>query len=561
MLEFYGEVELSAVPGAVFDFFLNEIESLPEYMDNKSRDINCVQVLERKQEYSELNGELTSYITRLTRWNATLQQGEGSAIIEWVEKDSFLQDDRNGVYNITFDLVEDKSPRSCIFQTLQGTWGIENKGNKTVIKLFFNCGLPGKGFEEEFGNYIGDLILKNTKGLLCGLQNRFNGTKKEPVLNFSGLKTQPSIGQSDQLVFLLGHAGDKKHLHEIITRKYNENKGNALSKDQVETISNISSLFPTHITDTFSHIEDISVFYVTCPFLVGHDSRLLIKKRLVEAFELAEKYENERMGNCIISLGGFTSIYASQSIREEYEKKEVFSTSGSFFTAASIYVSIVEAAEILNYNLTKCTIAIVGAGGAIGSKLSVLLSRRCKELRLTGRSKRKLRHLVSNYCLENAVAYPDQENRRALRGAHFVITITNSIEPIIATQDCEYGAVICDAGYPKNVINTHSNSKNVFVVPGGLGESPWPLDFSIYNGLDSTILGNRVVYGCWAEGMILGLEARENPNVLGFESQMLKEVDQIGSPAIVRGTNLILNLGAKYGFKPMSIRKFIERAS
>ena len=97
------------------------------------------------------------------------------------------------------------------------------------------------------------------------------------------------------------------------------------------------------------------------------------------------------------------------------------------------------------------------------------------------------------------------------------------------------------------------------VTPGGLGESPWPLDFSIYNGLDSTIFGNRVVYGCWAEGMILGLEARENPHVLGFESQMLKEVEQIGSPAIIRGTNFILNLGAKYGFKPMSIRKFIER--
>jgi predicted amino acid dehydrogenase len=337
-------------------------------------------------------------------------------------------------------------------------------------------------------------------------------------------------------------------------RRYGANGGlEGLTEAGARIFAGISELLPAHVTDVFPG-EETSVAYVTCPFIPGHSERGVMREITRQGFEISRKHCEETFCDTIVALGGFTSIFATDALREEYAKQRVYSTSGSFLTAASIWRSLHEAAEITGKPIKGSDVAVLGASGDIGSKVSFLLARDGAKLRLSG-SRRKLDKIVLQ--LECGIeVFSKKENPQAVQGAQYVVAVTSSTEPVISVEDCSEGVVICDAGYPKNIFNLE-NKEGVLVFPGGLVETPEVFDFSVDTGLPQ-LYGNRVLYGCWGEGVVLGREGVKDESALRFENRWCGEIKTKGLKRVVDATEEILEIGERHGIRPASIKSFLE---
>lgn len=100
------------------------------------------------------------------------------------------------------------------------------------------------------------------------------------------------------------------------------------------------------------------------------------------------------LGAQICGLGAFTSIITHNGT--DLDDTFIRITSGNSYTSALVWQSVLKAAQYMELNLGKCTCAVVGAGGNIGSVTASLLSEDIPRLLLIGRRKEdamdELRH-------------------------------------------------------------------------------------------------------------------------------------------------------------------------
>jgi predicted amino acid dehydrogenase len=95
------------------------------------------------------------------------------------------------------------------------------------------------------------------------------------------------------------------------------------------------------------------------------------------------------------------------------------------------------------------------------------------------------------------------------------------------------GAIVCDVGYPKSVSYLSEPRDDIFLFDGGLTKSPTPLNLPINVGLSSP----DIMYGCFAESIILDLEKRYENFSSGRGNITPGKIEEIRS------------LGKKHGFE------------
>ena len=331
---------------------------------------------------------------------------------------------------------------------------------------------------------------------------------------------------------LITHPYDLAHLRRILT--YYE-PGAKLPPDAL--LTRVFEWTPSFKLDEWHGIRSrtgatVDGYNIACPIMPGMPSLgpKGIFEKVRRACDLAAQ-----LGAGIAGLGGFTSIYGENGRVSAREQARIAVTTGNTLTAAMAVRGIQRAAERQGVDLSEATAAIIGATGDIGSACARYLARQVRYLNLAARAQGKLGALGNDLAaLAPGRIRVATDNRQALADADVVLCVASASAPIIEPEDIQPGAIVCDVGYPKNVAARAADRDDIFVFDGGLLACPCPVDFGCDNGLPSP----EVLYGCFAECIVLALEGRFESFSWGKGNITPERIDEIASIAERHGFRL-----------------------
>jgi len=286
--------------------------------------------------------------------------------------------------------------------------------------------------------------------------------------------------------------------------------------------------------------KEIEGMFILCPLTSKQMLQLplsFVQKKIIQAGKLAQKN-----GAKIVGLGAFTSVVGDAGVTIA-KNLNIAVTSGNSFTVATALQGTKKAAELMEIDLKKAEVVIVGASGSIGRTCAYILAQDIKYLTLVGRDEEKLFKIANDLLHETGIAVNiSTKPEKAVPKADIIISVTGSAETIIEPQHLKAGAVVCDVARPRDVSRRVVEERNdVLVIEGGVVEVPGQVDFHLNFGFPE-----QTAYACMAETMILSLEGRYENFTLGREITVEK-VEEIA------------HLGEKHGFKLAGLRSF-ERA-
>lgn len=310
----------------------------------------------------------------------------------------------------------------------------------------------------------------------------------------------------------------------------------------VSVIHFLSRFFPplyiSHITGIRSSQEqEIDGWFVACPFTPTRMTSLperVVYRKIVKTGQLAEK-----LGAKILGLGAFTSVIGDAGITIS-KQLDIPVTTGNSYTVAVAAQAIRAAAQRMDIDLPKATIAIVGATGAVGCVSGQLLARECAKIVLIGRRTARLQQVKSKIEARYNTPTFIASDIAALEQADIVISVTSSIDTVIEPHHLRSGAVVLDVARPRDVSRRVVQERDdVLVLEGGMVQVPGSeLDFGFNFGFPP-----KMAFACMAEVMILALEGRYESFTLGRDIS-IEQVEEIEA------------LGAKHGFRLGGFRSF-----
>lgn len=289
-------------------------------------------------------------------------------------------------------------------------------------------------------------------------------------------------------------------------------------------------------------------------------------------------------GAKIVGLGAYTSV-VTMGGRQLLPYSDVALTTGNSYTVVSGVEAVVAAAKRLDIDLQVATGLVVGAGGAIGKALAVLLAEEVHRLILVGNPARPeksehrmlkvvvevLRHLKSlgdaghSFAPESLGAYvcrlqdlPAADDSLSLwidyarglldQGAPIAITVdrekylseadvimvaTSSLERLITPENLKQGAVVCDMSRPSNVSEeVLARRPDVLVIDGGVISMPNCPDLGWNFGFEQ-----GTGFACMSETIMLALEKHYEHTSLGADLN-LKQLEMMRQLASKQGFSL-----------------------
>ncbi len=210
----------------------------------------------------------------------------------------------------------------------------------------------------------------------------------------------------------------------------------------------------------------------------------------------------EREGARVASLGGFTSILA-EAMAIPCDGTLALTT-GNTLTTALIVRGVERAASLLGRSLDAEDLLIIGATGDVGSACARSLVGRTRRLLLAARGQERLEREAAQLRSCGAVE-TSTEVSELLRQASIVIAVTSAPAPAFALEACARDAIVCDAGYPKNMqVATGNSSRRVFW--GGMGQLAG--GFAKNDGVQYSFPVAHAAHGCMIEGVVLAMAGR-----------------------------------------------------
>ncbi len=159
-----------------------------------------------------------------------------------------------------------------------------------------------------------------------------------------------------------------------------------------------------------------------------------------------------------MSLGGFSSILIEGNFDQLPERHDTVFTTGNTLTVGFIVQGIKKMCALEGRNLRRSTLLIVGVTGDLGSGCARCLAPMVKRVLLSARNVERLRRLAAE--LE----------------ADVVICAASLTSPSLLLGRIAPEAIVCDAGYPKN-LSPGAQMAGVKVFCGGLGQITGELRF------------------------------------------------------------------------------------
>ncbi|GEM_PF-43977 len=445
----------------------------------------------------------------VTKWKI---QVDGIAV-NWVEEDT-LAFEKNAIY---FRAIEGD------LQEFGGEWLFNGhaQGTEVIINIRLKVGVPS--INEFADSYVKNMVAKSFEAILGALERRLVSSKYE---SYKRGDTKKIAGFG-----IIGHLYNFYHLEKSLQLLNPDFK--MPSRDFIGQLFHLTPSFKLYdILDfkskTGDTVNGTFIIATFIPDMIDKDIWSVFSK-VVRGCRIAEK-----CGVGIVTLGGFTSIVAERIGNEISNEVDVPVTTGNTFTAAMTIDGVLKAAEMVDLDLSKTRLTIVGGTGDIGSACARVLVDKVKELIITGRTKANLKRLRRELVTHRkAKVIATTDNESAVRNSDIVISTASATASILNIDWFKPGAVICDVGYPKNISYLPVSREDIIVFSGGLAKSPTPLVLPFNIGLPSP----NVIYGCFSESIILSLEKRYENYSFGRGNITPEKIGEI------RG------LGRKHGFE------------
>lgn len=280
-------------------------------------------------------------------------------------------------------------------------------------------------------------------------------------------------------------------------------------------INFLSTFFPPVYISEIEGIQSAATgkqvkgWFLACPFTPARMLELpekTVYRKIVQTGQLAEK-----LGAQILGLGAFTSVIGDAGITIA-KALQIPVTTGDAYTVAIAVEAIQQAAQVMEISLSKATVAVVGATGAIGHICAQMLANDAARLILIGRTPETLEHLRQTLLARGAKAeLKISTDIQAIKDAQLLITVTSSLHAIIQPEHLQPGSIVCDVARPRDVsARVAAARQDVLVIDGGMVEVPGNVNFHFDFGFPA-----GKAYACMAETMALALEGRFEDYTLG----------------------------------------------
>ncbi len=209
----------------------------------------------------------------------------------------------------------------------------------------------------------------------------------------------------------------------------------------------------------------------------------------------------------IVSLGGFSSILIEGNLANLPGGEGTIFTTGNTLTVSFIIQGIKRMCALEGRALADATVLIIGATGDVGSGCARCLTPFVNRLLLRARNHQRLNVLASELRAVGCQVEVASGSQEFDLEADIVICAASLPSPSFILNGISPDAIICDAGYPKNLAPLTSEKAKLF--HGGLGQITGDLRLSPdLNGILSGHPYPNVAHGCLLEGVCLALEKR-----------------------------------------------------
>jgi fatty aldehyde-generating acyl-ACP reductase len=218
-----------------------------------------------------------------------------------------------------------------------------------------------------------------------------------------------------------------------------------------------------------------------------------------------------KAGAKIVSLGGFSSILIEGNFDLLPERHDTVFTTGNTLTVSFIVQGIRKMCAREGRDLRRSTLLIVGATGDVGSGCARCLAPFVKRVVLSARNAERLRRLAAELRTAGVQVEIATGLQQFSAEADVVICAASLASPSLLLGRVAPEAIVCDAGYPKN-LSPCAQIPGAKVFFGGLGQITGGLSFTPdFHGILNRHPFPDVVHGCLLEGMTLALEGRFEP--------------------------------------------------
>ena len=245
-----------------------------------------------------------------------------------------------------------------------------------------------------------------------------------------------------------------------------------------------------------------------------------------------------KAGAKIVSLGGFSSILIEGNFDQLPERHDTVFTTGNTLTVGFIVQGIKKMCALEDRNLRRSTLLIVGATGDVGSGCARCLAPFVGRVLLSARNLERLRRLAAELEAHGVQVEIAIDLQRFSAEADLVICAASLASPSLLLGRITPHAIVCDAGYPKN-LSPSAEMPDAKVFFGGLGQITGGMTFvPDFCGILNRHPFPDVVHGCLLEGMALALEARFEPFSQGRGFITPERVEEIEAIAARHGIYL-----------------------
>jgi fatty aldehyde-generating acyl-ACP reductase len=278
------------------------------------------------------------------------------------------------------------------------------------------------------------------------------------------------------------------------------------------------------IKDILPWIPPRAICHVHLGSVAGAKARGIYIDSFIPPDRLAAAYVHENIarvrgaaayainrGAKIVSLGGFSSILIEGNFDQLPERRDTVFTTGNTLTVAFIVQGMKKMCALEGRNLRGSTLLIIGATGDVGSGCARCLAPFVGRVLLSARNVERLHRLAADLQAEGVQTEIATDLGRFSAEANLVICAASLASPSLLLGRIAPHALICDAGYPKN-LSPRAELLGATVFFGGLGQITGGLQFAPdFRGVLNRHPFPDVIHGCLLEGMALALQGRFEP--------------------------------------------------
>jgi fatty aldehyde-generating acyl-ACP reductase len=301
--------------------------------------------------------------------------------------------------------------------------------------------------------------------------------------------------------------------------------------------ADLKDIFPWFPPRAVCHIDHRSV--------LGHSVHGVYIDSFIPPDRLGPKYRDENIGRVrdaaacaikagarIVSLGGFSSILIEGDTHYLPETGDTVFTTGNTLTVAFVVQGIKKVCALRGRDMSEATLLIVGATGDVGSGCARCLAPLVNRVVLNARNIDRLHSLAKELSAGGTIVDIATDLPQLSVPADIVICVASLHSPSLLLGRVSPNAIICDAGYPKN-LSPGDALEGCTVFFGGMGQSRGGMTFDpdIHRVLHHHPFPN-VGQGCLMEGMVLALEGRFEPFSHGrgfITSDQVQEIEAIAA--------------------------------